>query len=420
MAEILREPFEYDDESGGVSWNAAPHVSTPRLNLEVSRPLPGMTRAMRALPGWRSVVTDRGQLRVYLGAAQGVGKTYAMLGEARRRAGRGTGVVVGYVETHGRARTAVLLEGLEVMPRKTMTYRGSAFTELDVDAVIARRLQVVLIDELAHTNIPGSRNNKRWQDIQEILDAGITVISNVNIQHLESLNDVVQQITGVAQRETVPDEVVRCADQVELVDMAPEALRRRMAHGNIYLPEKIDAALANYFRVGNLTALRELALLWVTGKVDEQLERYRADHGIAGTWEARERVVVTLSGGPEGDTLIRRAARIAARTKGADPALLERILANLATNALRYSPAGEHVLLTASGYNDRIDLRIADRGPGIPPAERDRVFRLFQRLGDRTATPALILVLLWPAGRREVGSAPIPWAERTRSVACAG
>jgi two-component system, OmpR family, sensor histidine kinase KdpD len=263
-------------------------------------------------------MADRGQLRVYLGAAPGVGKTYAMLGEARRRAGRGTDVVIGYVETHGRALTAALLDGLEVIPRRTITYRGAVFTELDMDAVIARRPQVVLIDELAHTNIPGSRNAKRWQDIEEILDAGITVISNVNIQHLESLNDVVQQITGVAQRETVPDEVVRRADQVELVDMAPDALRRRMAHGNIYPPEKIDAALANYFRVGNLTALRELALLWVAGKVDEQLERYRADHGIAGTWEARERVVVALSGGPEGDTLIRRASRIAARTKGAD------------------------------------------------------------------------------------------------------
>jgi two-component system sensor histidine kinase KdpD len=260
----------------------------------------------------------RGQLRVYLGAAPGVGKTYDMLCEAHRRAGRGTDVVVGYVETHGRAHTAELLEGLEVVPRKTMIYRGAQFTELDVDAVIARHPQVALIDELAHTNIPGSRNAKRWQDIEEILDAGITVISNVNIQHLESLNDVVQQITGVVQRETAPDEVVRRADQVELVDMTAEALRRRMAHGNIYPPEKIDAALANYFRVGNLTALRELALLWLADKVDEQLERYRSDHGIAGTWEARERVVVALSGGPEGDTLIRRAARVAARTKGAD------------------------------------------------------------------------------------------------------
>jgi two-component system sensor histidine kinase KdpD len=166
-------------------------------------------------------MADRGQLRVYLGVAPGVGKTYAMLGEARRRAGRGTDVVVGFVETHGRARTAALLEGLEILPRKAITYRGSAFTELDVDAVTARRPQVVLIDEMAHTNIPGSRNAKRWQDIEEILDAGITVISNVNIQHLESLNDVVQQITGVEQRETVPDEVVRRADQVELVDMGP-------------------------------------------------------------------------------------------------------------------------------------------------------------------------------------------------------
>ena len=187
-----------------------------------------------------------------------------------------------------------------------------------MDAVIERRPRVALIDELAHTNVPGSRNKKRWQDIEEILDAGIDVVSTVNIQHLESLNDVVEAITGVPQRETVPDEVVRRANQVELVDMSPEALRRRMAHGNVYAPEKVDAALSNYFRIGNLTALRELALLWLAGKVDDQLDRYRADHGIAGTWEARERVVVALTGGPEGDTLVRRAARIADRTKGAD------------------------------------------------------------------------------------------------------
>jgi two-component system sensor histidine kinase KdpD len=260
----------------------------------------------------------RGQLRIYLGAAPGVGKTYAMLDEGQRRAGRGTDVVVGFVETHGRALTAEMLDGLEVVPRKTMTYRGATFTELDTDSVIARSPQVALIDELAHTNIPGSVNTKRWQDVERILDAGINVVSTVNIQHLESLNDVVEQITGIPQRETIPDEVVRRADQVELVDMAPEALRRRMAHGNVYTPEKVDAALTNYFRVGNLTALRELALLWLAGKVDEQLDRYRADHGIGGTWEARERVVVALTGGPEGDTLIRRAARIAARTKGAD------------------------------------------------------------------------------------------------------
>ncbi|MEU8307804.1 DUF4118 domain-containing protein [Actinomadura sp. NPDC048955] len=260
----------------------------------------------------------RGRLRVYLGSAPGVGKTYAMLAEGGRRAGRGTDVVAGFVETHGRPRTAALLEGLEVVPRATVSYRGADFTEMDTDAVIARRPQVALIDELAHTNVPGSRHAKRWQDIERILDAGIDVVTNVNIQHLESVNDVVEQITGVPQRETVPDEVVRRADQVELVDMTPEALRRRMAHGNIYPPERIDAALGNYFRAGNLIALRELALLWLADKVDDQLDRYRADHGIAGTWEARERVVVALTGGPEGDTLVRRAARIADRTKGAD------------------------------------------------------------------------------------------------------
>ena len=177
---------------------------------------------------------------------------------------------------------------------------------------------MALVDELAHTNVPGSRHEKRWQDIDELLDAGIDVISTVNIQHLESLNDVVESITGVVQRETVPDEVVRRADQIELVDMSPEALRRRMAHGNIYKAEKVDAALANYFRVGNLSALRELALLWLADRVEEGLGRYRADHGIDSTWPTRERVVVALSGGPEGETLLRRGARIASRGAGGE------------------------------------------------------------------------------------------------------
>ncbi|WP_432825720.1 ATP-binding protein [Dactylosporangium sp. CA-092794] len=260
----------------------------------------------------------RGQLRVYLGAAPGVGKTYKMLEEGRRRLERGTDVVVGFVETHDRPFTEAMLDGLEVVPRKAVQYRGSDFTELDLDAILARRPEVALVDELAHTNVPGGGHVKRWQDVDALLDAGIDVLTTVNVQHLESLNDVVERITGVPQRETVPDAVVRRAEQIELVDMTPEALRRRMAHGNIYKPEKIDAALGNYFRVGNLTALRELALLWLADKVDEQLDRYRADHGIDKTWEARERVVVALTGGPEGDTLIRRAARVAARTKGAD------------------------------------------------------------------------------------------------------
>jgi len=260
----------------------------------------------------------RGELRIYLGAAPGVGKTYTMLEEAHRRAERGTDVIVAFVETHGRKHTAAMLGDLEILPRRTVAYRGAEFTEMDLDAVLARRPELAVVDEFAHTNVPGSRNAKRWQDVQELLDAGISVLTTVNVQHLESLNDVVARITGVEQRETVPDDVVRAAEQVELVDMTPEALRRRMAHGNIYRPEKIDAALGNYFRTGNLTALRELALLWLADKVDDQLDKYRADNQIDATWETRERVVVALTGGPEGDTLIRRAARIAARTKGAD------------------------------------------------------------------------------------------------------
>ncbi|MHB2023320.1 MAG: sensor histidine kinase [Mycobacteriales bacterium] len=260
---------------------------------------------------------ERGTLRIYLGAAPGVGKTFAMLGEGQRRHDRGTDVVVGFVEDHGRPRTKAMIEGLEVIPRRVVTYRGATFTEMDVDAILERRPQVALVDELAHTNVPGSRNAKRWQDVEELLAAGITVLSTVNIQHLESLNDVVEKITGIKQRETLPDSVVRGADQVELVDIAPEALRRRMAHGNVYAPDKINAAMSNYFRVGNLTALRELALLWLADKVEEGLKHYRAEHHIEEVWETRERVVVALTGGPEGDTLIRRAARIASRG-GAD------------------------------------------------------------------------------------------------------
>ncbi|GAB4081819.1 sensor histidine kinase KdpD [Modestobacter muralis] len=256
----------------------------------------------------------RGSLRIYLGAAPGVGKTFAVLGEAQRRADRGADVVVGLVETHGRPRTLQQLQGLEVLPRAQVTHRGVTLTELDVDGVRARRPDVVVIDELAHTNAPGSRNAKRWQDVEELLAAGISVLTTVNVQHLESLTDVVAQITGVAQQETVPDEVVRRADQVELVDMSPESLRRRMAHGNVYPAERVDAAMGNYFRVGNLTALRELALLWLADRVDEGLRRYRTEHDIDHVWEARERVVVALTGGPEGETLVRRAARVARRS----------------------------------------------------------------------------------------------------------
>jgi len=258
----------------------------------------------------------RGSLRIYLGAAPGVGKTYKMLGEGVRRVERGTDVAIGIVETHGRIQTAEQIRNLQVMPRREVEYRGTVLYELDVDAILARRPEVVLVDEYAHTNAPGSRNEKRWQDVEQLLDAGIDVVSTLNIQHLESLNDVIKRITGTVQRETVPDAIVRRADQLELVDMAPEAIRRRMAHGNIYPPERVDAALANYFRPGNLGALRELALLWVADRVEESLTGYLDAHGISDPWETRERVVVGLTGVSGGDALIRRAARMAGRVGG--------------------------------------------------------------------------------------------------------
>src|SRR6202012_6308316 len=256
----------------------------------------------------------RGELRIYLGAAPGVGKTYAMLGEAHRRLERGTDLVAAVVETHGRKKTAEMLEGIEIIPPRYVEYRGGSFPELDVPAVLDRHPQVVLVDELAHTNTPGSKNQKRWQDVEELLDAGITGISTVNVQHLESLNDVVAQITGIEQKETIPDSIVRHAAQVELVDITPEALRRRLSHGNIYAPERINPALSNYFRPGNLTALRELALLWVADQVDTALAKYRAENKITDVWEARERVVVAVAGGTGSATLLRRASRIASKS----------------------------------------------------------------------------------------------------------
>ena len=258
----------------------------------------------------------RGALRIYLGASPGVGKTFAMLNEGQRRAERGADVVIGVVETHGRANTAAQIGSLPLIPRRAVEHRGVVLEEMDVEALLTRRPKLVLVDEYAHTNAPGSAREKRWQDVELLLDAGIDVISTLNIQHLESLNDVVRRITGVTQRETVPDDVVRRAEQIELVDMSPEAIRRRLAHGNIYPPERVDVALANYFRPGNLGALRELALLWVADRVEASLADYLEREGITDAWETRERVVVGITGGEGGDTLIRRAARIAGRVGG--------------------------------------------------------------------------------------------------------
>ena len=261
---------------------------------------------------------NRGRLLVFLGAAPGVGKTFSMLEEAHRLLEQGKDVVVAVVLDHGRSATAALTAGIETVPPRVVLHGGIRLEEVDLGAVLARRPQIALVDELAHTNAPGSEHAKRWEDVDTLLDAGIDVLSTVNIQHIASLNDVVERITGIPQRETIPDQVLRHADRIELVDLAPQALRDRLSAGQVYPDTRIDAALSNYFRVGNLTALRELALLWLADEVDSALQRYRTEHGIDTAWEARERVVVALTGGPEGETLLRRGARIAARSGGGE------------------------------------------------------------------------------------------------------
>jgi two-component system sensor histidine kinase KdpD len=253
-------------------------------------------------------------LRVYLGAAPGVGKTYAMLSEGHRRAERGADVVVGYVETYGRKHTEEMAAGLEVIPPRHVEYRGTMFSELDAEAVIARHPDVALVDELAHTNVPGSRRAKRWEDVLDILAEGIAVITTVNIQHVESLNDVVADVTGIRQRETVPDWVLDLADQIELVDMSPYALQRRMIHGNVYPdPRKAELALRRFFTMENLTALRQLALMRVADQVDaDLLERWSRGH----LPETRERILVAVSRPGVSDDLIRRGARLARLARG--------------------------------------------------------------------------------------------------------
>jgi len=262
------------------------------------------------------VVEAAGHFRIYLGAAAGVGKTFAMLSEGHRRMKRGTDVVVAFVECHGRPSTEELIDGLEVIPRQVIEYRGSPFEEMDLDAVLARRPTVGLVDELAHTNVPGSRHAKRWEDVIELLGAGIDVITTVNIQHLESIADAVEQMTGAQVRERVPDWVLRKADQIELVDSSPSQLRRRMLHGNIYPKEKVPQALTHFFRTDNLIALRELALRFLADETEEELLEHLRRHQGPGLWETTERILVAVTAAPGTDMLLRRAARIAARVKG--------------------------------------------------------------------------------------------------------
>jgi two-component system sensor histidine kinase KdpD len=258
----------------------------------------------------------RGTLKLFLGYAPGVGKTYSMLSEAIRRKERGEDIVVGIVETHGRARTAELAEKMDVIPRRKIEYRGVAFEEMDLDAILARRPQIVLVDELAHTNIEGSRNAKRWQDVQELLDAKIDVLSTINVQHIETVAPTVQRVTGVEIRETVPDWVIQQADEVVMADLTPEALQERMRRGDIYPVARVERSLSNFFRRGNLIALRELALQHVSKAVDKTLTSYMDAHHIRDNWAVRERVLVCISANPRARYLIARGARLAEAVEG--------------------------------------------------------------------------------------------------------
>src|SRR5580693_5138156 len=262
-----------------------------------------------------------GKLRIFVGAAPGVGKTYEMLQQARARKRDGYDIIVGVVETHGRKETQALLEGFEVVPRKRLEYRGQSLDEMDLDAIIARHPQIVLVDELAHTNAPGSRHPKRYLDVEELLRHGIDVYTTVNIQHIESLNDVVAQITHVRVRETVPDSVFDRADAIELVDITPDDLIERLKEGKVYVPKQAERALEHYFSPGNLTALRELALRRTADRVDEQLLTHMQAHAIPGPWAAGERVLVCVSEDPRAAGLVRYAKRLSDRLHASFTAL---------------------------------------------------------------------------------------------------
>lgn len=283
-------------------------IAAPAPDTDSADPL-DESAAPLASPG-------RGRLKIYLGFAAGVGKSYRMLEEANRRAARGQDVVIGFIETHNRAGTVAQLGELEVVPRRRVEYRGVGFEEMDTDAILARRPQICLVDELAHTNVPGSPRAKRWQDVEVLLDAGITVLSAVNVQHLESLNDAVFDITGVRVRETIPDRVLREAHEVTIVDITPRALVNRLKRGDIYKPEKVESALGNFFREGNLSALREIALREVAREVDDDVSSYRREKHIETHWNTGDRILVCLSPTESSLRLLRRGWRIAQRLQG--------------------------------------------------------------------------------------------------------
>jgi two-component system sensor histidine kinase KdpD len=308
---ILTIPMRFQPRSKQLS------CSRTSQNRTVNSPEPSSELTRGQIQGDATdSVAAAGHFRIYLGAAAGVGKTYAMLNEGHRRQRRGTDVVVGFVECHGRPLTEALIGDLEVIPRQVVDYRGAKLEEMDLDAVLQRHPEVALVDELAHTNVPGSgRNTKRWQDALDLLDAGINVITTVNIQHLESIADEVERMTEARVRERVPDWVVRKADQIELVDSSPEQLRRRMLHGNIYPETRVSQALNNFFRIENLTALREMALRFLADETDEDLLEHLRHRETGPVWETCERVMVAVTPTPGADALMRRAARMAARLK---------------------------------------------------------------------------------------------------------
>src|SRR2546426_2823451 len=278
--------------------------------MSTDRPDP---EALRARVKEEEARRRRGKLKVFFGAAAGVGKTYAMLEAAREQRADGVDVLIGYVETHGRAETDALLEGLEVLPARSVEYRGTALREFDLDGALGRHPALILVDELAHTNAPGSRHAKRWQDVMELLDAGIDVYTTMNVQHVESLNDVVAKVTGVVVRETVPDSVLEQADEVELVDLSPDDLLERMREGKVYVPAQAEEAVRNFFRKGNLIALREMALRRTADRVDAQMRSYMREHAIGRTWPVAERLLVCVGPSPHSARLVRAAKRMADR-----------------------------------------------------------------------------------------------------------
>lgn len=282
-------------------------------NGDDTRPTP---EAMLKLAQAEEVTAELGKLKIFLGYAAGVGKTYAMLEAARQRKKDGRDVVAGYVESHGRAETDSLLEGLEVVPRKEIRYMEVALQEMDIDAILVRKPQIVLVDELAHSNAPGSRHEKRWLDVEEILEAGIDVYTTVNIQHFESLNDVVAQITGITVRETVPDRLLDLAFEIKLIDIPPEDLLQRLHEGKIYIADQAAKAIEKFFRPGNLMALRELSLRRTAARVDDQMRAYMETQSIAGPWATAERLLVCVSGSPYSEKLIRATCRLAEELKG--------------------------------------------------------------------------------------------------------